>query len=239
MGTTRKQYFNLGLVLAVGLTISGRGEAEDSKMRSEIAVHVYNYARVNQETLAEAEKVAAGIFGKAGVEIRWVEVQCSSGAKPATQNERTSVSRSYIQLDILTHEMFDRLGLPHDVMGAALGAGPNGKYAYVSYSRADALFLGELSTQGRGIPHSLASRGQILGHAFAHEMGHILLNTTNHSPSGIMRGVWDFRDLNDASSGQLLFSAEQGKILRTEVLKRAAQQEGNTVDSEEMARLIH
>src|SRR4029077_12481114 len=116
MGTTRKQYFNLGLVLAVGLTISGRGAAADSKMGSQIAVHVYNYARVNQETLAEAEKVAAGIFGKAGVEIRWVEVQCSSGAKPATQNERTSVSRSYIQIDILTREMFDRLGLPDQVM---------------------------------------------------------------------------------------------------------------------------
>jgi hypothetical protein len=119
------------------------------------------------------------------------------------------------------------------VMGLALGAGPNRKYVYVSYSRADALFLGELSTQARGIPRSLASRGQILGHAFAHEMGHILLNTANHSASGIMRGIWDFRDLNDASSGQMLFSTEQGKILRAEVLKRAAY-EGNTVQGEEM-----
>ncbi len=54
------------VVLAVGLAISARSAAADSGIRSEIAVHVYNYARVDQQTLAEAEKVAARIFEKAG-----------------------------------------------------------------------------------------------------------------------------------------------------------------------------
>jgi hypothetical protein len=232
MGTTR-QYFNLGLVLAVGLTISGRSAAADSKSRSEIAVHVYNYARVNQQTLAEAEKVAARIFEKAGVETRWVEVQCSSGAKPGAQNERTSVSLSYIQLDILTGEMFNRLGPADSVMGLALGAGPNRKYVYVSYSRADALFLEELKAQGRGISRPLASKGQILGHVLAHEMGHILLNTANHSPSGIMRGVWDVNTWNDAFSGKMLFSTEQAQILQAEVLRRTAQQDATALGGDE------
>jgi hypothetical protein len=238
MGKMRNQYFNFGLVLTVGLTISGGSAAADSKMRSEIAVHVYNYARVNQGTLAEAEKVAARVFEKAGVETQWFEVDSSPGSKSATQDERACFAPSYIQLDILTDEMFDRLGPADDVMGLALGAGPNGKYVYVSYNRADALFFGELRAQGRGMPRSLASRGQILGHVFAHEMGHILLNTANHSSSGIMRGVWDFRDLNDASYGQMLFSTEQGKILRAEVLRRAAQPEGSRVEGEETAQLI-
>ena len=237
MGTTRNQYFNLGLVLAVGLTISGRSGAADSKMRSEIAIHVYNYARVNQEILAEAEKVAAGIFAKAGVETKWVEVE-PSWVKPVTHDERTSVPCSYIQLDILTREMFDRLGLPDRVMGMALGAGPNRKYVYVSYSRADALFFGELSAQEFGILRLVASKGQILGHVFAHELGHVLLNTTSHSSSGIMRGVWDFKDLNDASSGQMLFSTEQAQTLRAEVLRRTAQDETTAVSGDETAHLI-
>lgn len=227
MGKTRNRYLNLGL--AVGLAISARSAAADSGIRSEIAVHVYNYARVDQETLAEAEKVAAGIFEKAGVETRWLEVHFSSGAKPTTPDERMSVSQSYIQLDILTRNMFDKFGLPDKVMGTALGAGPNRKYVYVSYSRVDALFFGEVSAQSRGIPRSLASRGQILGHAFAHEMGHVLLYTANHSSSGIMRGVWDFRDLFDASTGYLLFSTEQAKVLRAEVRRRAAQQEATSL----------
>lgn len=233
MGTTRNQYFNLGLVLAVGLTISGRSAAADSKMRSEIAVHVYNYARVNQETLAEAEKVAAGIFDKAGVETQWVEVDSSPGPKSATQDERACFALSYIQLDILTHEMFDRLGPADNVMGLALGAGPNRKYVYVSYSRADALFLGELKARGRGISRPLVSTGQILGLVFAHEIGHILLNTASHSPSGIMRGVWDVNTWNDAFSGKMLFSTEQAQILRAEVLRRTAQQEAAALGGDE------
>ncbi len=57
-----------------------------------------------------------------------------------------AVSLSYIQLDILTGEMFKRLGPADRVMGLALGAGPNRKYVYVSYSRADALFLEEVKS---------------------------------------------------------------------------------------------
>jgi hypothetical protein len=225
MGATRNQYFNLGLAVAVGLIISGRSTAADSKMRSEIAVHVYNYARVNQETLAEAEKVAARIFVKAGVETQWVEVDSSPRPKSATRDERACFALSYIQLDILTREMFDRLGPADSVMGLALGAGPNRKYVYVSYNRADALFLEESEARGRGISRPLASKGQILGHVFAHEMGHILLNTANHSPSGIMRGVWDVNTWSDAFSGKMLFSAEQAQILRAQVLRRTAQEE--------------
>ena len=64
MGKTRNRYFNLGLALAAGLAISARSATAESGIRSEIVVHVYNYARVDQETLAEAEKVAAGILGR-------------------------------------------------------------------------------------------------------------------------------------------------------------------------------
>jgi hypothetical protein len=238
MGTTRNWCISLGLALAVSLTISGESAAGDSTIRLEIAVYIYNYARVDQKTLAEAEKVAARIFEKSEVETRWVEVDFSAGAKPALPDKQTSVSLSYIQLDVLTREMFDRLGLSNDVMGLALGAGSNRKYVYVSSSRANALFFGELSAQARGIPRSLASRGQILGHIFAHEMGHLLLNTANHSSSGIMRGVWDSKDLNDATSGRLVFSAEQSEILRAEVFRRASEHEGITTNGEETARLI-
>jgi len=234
MGTTRNWCISLGLALAVSLTISGESAAGDSSIRLEIAVYIYNYARVDQKTLAEAEKVAARIFEKSGVETRWVEVDFSAGAKPTLP----SVSLSFIQLDVLTREMFDRLGLSNDVMGLALGAGSNRKYVYVSTSRADALFFGELSAQARGIPRSLASRGQILGHIFAHEMGHVLLNVVNHSASGIMRGVWDSKDLNDATSGRLVFSAEQSEILRAEVIRRASQHQAITMSGEETARLI-
>jgi len=54
-----------------------------------------------------------------------------------------------------------------------------------------------------------ASPSVILGHAMAHELGHLLLGTNSHSPSGLMRAHWTREDLTNASKGNLRFSREQ------------------------------
>jgi len=35
--------------------------------------------------------------------------------------------------------------------------------------------------------------GELLGRAIAHEIGHLLLGTTHHSSTGLMRGHWSSR----------------------------------------------
>jgi len=65
-----------------------------------------------------------------------------------------------------------------------------------------------------------ASAGQILGHAMAHEIGHLLLNSSAHSPVGIMQGEWDKRELTHLQAGRLLFTSEQSHLMRAEVLAR-------------------
>ena len=59
---------------------------------------------------------------------------------------------------------------------------------------------------------------QILGHAIAHEMGHVLLRTSGHSSTGIMRAQWTADDLRRAARGQLLFTLEQSDLIRADVL---------------------
>jgi hypothetical protein len=39
-----------------------------------------------------------------------------------------------------------------------------------------------------------ATAPQILGHAMAHEIGHLLLGSTKHSAAGIMKGHWEQAD---------------------------------------------
>jgi hypothetical protein len=48
----------------------------------------------------------------------------------------------------------------------------------------------------------------ILGHAMAHELGHLLLGTNSHSSDGLMRAQWNRGDLAEAARGNLLFSAQ-------------------------------
>ena len=40
----------------------------------------------------------------------------------------------------------------------------------------------------------ISSVAQILGHAAAHEIGHLLLATMKHFPTGIMRANWEQED---------------------------------------------
>lgn len=61
---------------------------------------------------------------------------------------------------------------------------------------------------------------RILGEMIAHEIGHILLNLSAHSETGIMRGGWDLKDLQDVAYGELLFTKQQSKVIETEVIRR-------------------
>ena len=64
-----------------------------------------------------------------------------------------------------------------------------------------------------------------LGHAIAHEIGHLLLRSSAHSVSGVMRAAWGDTERRLAASGCLLFLPEQSRSTRTEVLARMSLQQ--------------
>src|SRR5262245_32894945 len=49
----------------------------------------------------------------------------------------------------------------------------------------------------------------MLSIALVHEIGHLLLDSDDHTPSGIMRGEWDREDLNGILRGQSHFTSGQ------------------------------
>ena len=58
---------------------------------------------------------------------------------------------------------------------------------------------------------------EVLGHAMAHELGHLLLGT-GHSSQGLMKGSWTSLDLQLASRGKLRFSPDQAGLLHRAAL---------------------
>jgi hypothetical protein len=192
--------------LILGFAVTGNA-AETSPV---LTIQVSNQAGVDRMTLLQAEKTATGIFRKTGVESRWME--------PATEG---SFPVSHIQLKILPSVMSIRHGLPDSfpdsAMGLAPGSGPDRQSAYVFYDKVEALAM--------QIAETHADAAQILGHAIAHEIGHLLLNVQTHSAAGIMRGVWNFWDLQNASYGYLLFTPKQAEVIRVEVGRRLKQQQ--------------
>ena len=53
-----------------------------------------------------------------------------------------------------------------------------------------------------------------MGHAIAHEVGHLLLPRGTHGPAGLMRGTWGMEDMRDAVQGHLGFSTMEAAIIR-------------------------
>jgi hypothetical protein len=88
------------------------------------------------------------------------------------------------------------------VMGAAMRT-TNGPVAHVFFQQVldfARIYHVDLST--------------MLGYLIAHEVGHLLLPTYSHSPTGLMRGEWDDRQVHDAARGALTFRDRQAQKIR-------------------------
>ena len=62
---------------------------------------------------------------------------------------------------------------------------------------------------------------QVLGHAIAHEIGHILLGSNSHGPRGLMKAKWGSEDIKRAGKGDLLFTPEQAQVIQHNLAKLA------------------
>lgn len=61
---------------------------------------------------------------------------------------------------------------------------------------------------------SLVDPGTLLGYAMAHELGHLLLGSNSHSPTGLMSADWRTADLIHMEQGGLLFNVEQSRKMK-------------------------
>jgi hypothetical protein len=223
MRISRLRRMTVGLLLTslAGTVHEVAANAKDTA--STFTVHVRNYAQVDSKTLAGAEKVAAEIFRHAGVEMRAIPALTESS--PEKDSESQPLDLCDLWLSIFSGPMSGALGLPDQVMGLAPGSGRDRQTVFVLYDNVEALAQRQLLAMEKRDIVRPATRSQILGHMMAHELGHVLLNLALHSDSGIMRGNWDLKDLQDAAFGSLLFTRPQAAVLREEVTRRARQQE--------------
>ena len=226
MKTTLSWTLSLGLALTSGLTGLGHAEEAASPEASPaITIHVKNYAGVAPRTLAEAEQLATAIFRKAGVETRWVDVVLTAENNQVNSAGQLARTLADIYLSIFPDAMSDRSGLPNKVMGLAPGNGPDRKIVYIFESNVEARFWKLSDARRTGRMDRQVSKAQILGHAIAHEVGHVLLNQQVHSAHGIMRGEWGFADFRDMTEGMFFFTPLQAEFIRVDVRRRNSQQE--------------
>ncbi|HXH50441.1 MAG TPA: hypothetical protein VNM47_13950 [Terriglobia bacterium] len=184
----------------------GRISAISHRLKSQpvISVGVYNYAGLGRLQLQVAEHQVAALFAKAGVRIAWLEY--SSKHLPASSGEPApdfSVRILNVSRILRARRISGTDALGQSIMApAGTQWTVPGRIANVFYDRVEHVS----SLWG-------LFRGEVMGNAIAHELGHLLLGP-QHSHRGIMKADWTPQDLALSSRGQLRFSAKQAVELR-------------------------
>jgi hypothetical protein len=199
--------------MALGLTVTlVMGLAVGSGAVLPITVTVYDYASVPRQALADARNEVTRIFQTVGVGIVWrapgnrlTHLPTEDAAEPESR-----MASPALCVVILSRPTTNPLySADSDAMGAApRSSSAPGRLAYVFEDRVEA------ASEEYG-----ANRGQVLGHAIAHELGHLLLPYLSHSNSGIMRARWGRRDFDDLAKGWFVFTSDQEKVMRTSLAR--------------------
>jgi hypothetical protein len=172
----------------------------------QINVAVIDFARVPVETRTRAEREAGRILSTAGIEVAWLDIDSNS---PTELPARAIILR-----------LEPTAGPKHAPKAIGVALAPDtgeGFYATIFFDRvseraADTVLL-----------ETGAKLETVMGHAMAHEIGHLLLGTNSHSDSGLMSAVWTISEVRSLAKGQLNFRPEEAIKIRGNVARRNAE----------------
>jgi hypothetical protein len=193
------------------LGLAGTLQARPRELELKIQVLVYNYAGIPQEPLARAEREAGRIYDHAGIQTEWLDCPLTPNEAAAYPACQLPASPTRLALRIFPRSLAKQLGLSQGAFGSALSP-KDGSYGMIAQICAEC--VEELA------PTNTAEFPVILGGVMAHELGHLLLGTDSHAPTGLMSGFWHKEELDRIAEGRLLFAPREGARMRRQVLAR-------------------
>jgi hypothetical protein len=197
---------SLKLKLAAGILSAASCQLYAS---STLVVRVYNTSSASPRDLDEMKESASQVFMHSGIEIDWIS--CEPGPKEDSAvcpNPEGLVGRTVVfvrLVDAPVQPKHERNQFQRTLLGRAN-----------HHSSSVAIFYNTACAIEQNAPR-VVTRGQILGHGVAHEMGHLLLGSDAHSLVGIMKENYDRDDLSAMGGGRLLFTAAESRSLRVRV----------------------
>ncbi len=200
----------LPTIMLLGCILGGPAwSSEDVQIR----IRIQNYAEVPEGRLSKAQTVATDILASAGVEPIWLNCSLELG-EDMDADCRTSPGTTDFFLRLLSSRMTKSLGLPSVCLGYALiPQGGWGSLATVFTEKARIL-----------ADRALAQRSSVLGHAIAHEIGHLLIGRAEHSSDGLMQALWSPRQLLRATGFPMRFTKKDAHRLTRNALARVDSQ---------------
>ena len=227
MNTTGRWLLTLGLILTQGFTGLGKSEAAGSpplrtERKLQITVRVDNRVHISPDELARAEQLATQILRQAGVQVLWLDCSITIATDQWQPVCDSPLGPTDFMLSLVDQVQSLSPRVRENTLGFAMvpDGGRQGDRAYISSRHAHA-------TAGR----CERSPEMILGLTAAHEIGHLLMSSGEHSRSGLMRAGWDAEDFGRAARGDLQFTDDQVKKLHAGLLARMTHQNAAQVEA--------
>jgi hypothetical protein len=215
-----KRSLKTGLAVAT-LVLGGRAFGQSGPPQTvpewTFCIRVENSAGVSLRILNNASKTAGKLLQAAGVPTEW-DASFPDSFKmpkmpmndPRLPSSTNADGRSCLVLSVTS-------GTPRNVfpdsLGFALPYAHSGADVTIFYDRIELLEWRPVSAN--------ATTQQILGYAMAHEIGHVLLGSIQHSPIGIMKGPWREAEFQLLAKGGLGFTPQQCELMRKRAFRRS------------------
>ena len=195
----------LGMMIVTLFAGTPYRHAENSRQagRPSMTLVLCDMAGVAAAIQPVAKKETIRILDRAGIDIVWVHAEGGCKAPP--------VNLCFIVLII--PEPPEIWNKPYATGTAPVRTGAY-RRAYIFYDR-----VTEVVKAFTTLSREQAS-GIILGHAIAHELGHLLIPHDAHALNGIMHEQWNYRQFGEANAGRLLFTSDQARLMQKELQSR-------------------
>jgi hypothetical protein len=199
----RSSFRNAVLANTFALLAASQSGRADHVLGTEqtLSIHLYNQAQAPSGVLRLATEEAARLLRSAGIRTSWEQPSAEAPEDHGTNMTSAELwqrdDRPYLVVRLI------RAPPPATLPGAlgyALPFASTGAHVSIFYDRLKTLSAAPT-----------APTYVILGHAIAHEIGHVLLRSSAHSAGGLMQAQWNAATWRLAAAGLLAFRHEEAK----------------------------
>ena len=197
------------LLAALIIGITHAGVAAREKADAVVYVRSFDYTNASDADIAAARREVDGIFKRARIAVRWLDCQVPN--RPGAPCTDPVIPRRDLLLRVVdrTHST------PCDVgrvlaLGESLLDGSEGR---------GVLMTVDLCRVRAASAGSATAAATLTGRAIAHEIGHLLLATSSHTRTGLMRARWSRDELRGLIPAHWDFSAREADQIRRTLLR--------------------
>jgi hypothetical protein len=196
--------------MVVGLTGLAQPAAADPIPTLPIVVQIPDDRHVSVNVVSRAQDEVTRIYRAAGVHVVWI-----AGSSTGTSDPGFTL---IVLPRPIPHELTTATEpVAADALGVAVGTREHrGRVAYVFYDRVESIVRTRMN-MSRQLGMDDMYNATLLGHAMAHEIGHLLL-PYGHSATGLMSANWDAKGMRLIVKGCLYFTSDQAELIRGQLL---------------------